>query len=162
MARIDPATLPYRRNVGAMLLDARGFVWMGRRAGMPEGSDGSWQCPQGGIDQGEEPAEAVLRELEEETGTRNAAILAEHPAWLRYDLPAERIGVAWKGRFRGQEQRWFALRFLGEDREIDLGRHGEPEFDAWEWVPRDAVIGRVVEWKQPIYRVVLASFQAIA
>lgn len=153
--------LPYRRNVGAMLFDWRGHVWMGRRAGLGEAMAGAWQCPQGGIDEGEAPAEAVFRELEEEIGTRHARLLAEHPEWLRYDLPESLVGVAFKGRYRGQEQKWFALRFLGDDREIDLGRHGEPEFEAWEWVPLADVADRVIEWKRPIYRAVVTSFREI-
>jgi putative (di)nucleoside polyphosphate hydrolase len=120
--------LPYRPNVGALLFNPAGLVLVARRADLPnaEGAPGGWQLPQGGMDDGEDPAVAVLRELEEEVGTRNAVLLAEHPEWLRYDLPAHLIGVALGGRYRGQAQKWFAMRFLGEDSEIRLDLDPHP------------------------------------
>ena len=114
---IDPSTLPYRPNVGAALFNAQGLVFVARRADMPnaEGAAGGWQLPQGGIDDGEDPELAVLRELEEEIGTRNAVVVGEHPEWLTYDLPPDLLGRTLGGRYRGQRQRWFALRFTGRD-----------------------------------------------
>jgi len=109
-------TLPYRDNVGALLFNAAGQVLVARRADLPnaEGAAGGWQLPQGGMDAGEDPAIAIFRELEEEIGTAKAEILAAHPRWLFYDLPPELIGKALGGKYRGQRQKWFALRFLGD------------------------------------------------
>ncbi len=155
----DPhADLPYRPNVGAVLFNPHGLVFVGHRANIP----GCWQLPQGGIDAGEDPATAVFRELEEEIGTRNASLLAEHDAWLQYDLPAERIGVAWGGRFRGQRQRWFALKFEGQDTEIALDRDPHPEFDAWRWVNLEELPGLAVPFKRPVYEVLATAFAQFA
>ena len=128
--------LPYRDNVGAVLFNRAGLVLVARRADLPnaEGAPGGWQLPQGGMDAGEDPAVAVFREMEEEIGTRNAEIIAEHPECLSYDLPPHLLGKALGGKYRGQRQRWFALRFLGQDAEIRLDLDPHPEFDAWRWV----------------------------
>jgi putative (di)nucleoside polyphosphate hydrolase len=144
----------YRRNVGVMLLDARGFAWVGRRVDTP----GAWQMPQGGIDEGEAPAEAALRELEEEIGTNAAEILLESGGWLTYDLPEALRGKVWGGRWRGQAQRWFALRFTGRDKDIRIDTK-HPEFDAWRWVPRTDLVDLIVEFKRPVYRAVLEEFE---
>ena len=119
---MDFSSLPYRPNVGAVLFDRRGRIFVARRADFPnaEGAPGGWQLPQGGIDEAEDPREAIFRELAEEVGTGNASILGEHPEWLTYDLPPELLGVALGGKYRGQRQRWFALRFLGSDADIRL------------------------------------------
>jgi putative (di)nucleoside polyphosphate hydrolase len=156
--------LPYRPNVGALLFNRAGLVFVARRADLPnaEGAPGGWQLPQGGMDHGEDPAVAVFRELEEEIGTANAEILAEHPEWLRYDLPAHLIGVALKGKWRGQEQKWFALRFLGEDSEIDLSRDPDPEFDAWRWAPLAELPAMAVDFKRPIYAALARDFARFA
>ena len=124
--------LPYRPNVGAALFNRDGLLFVARRADLPnaEGAPGGWQLPQGGIDAGEDPRGAVLRELAEEIGTARAEIVGEHPDWLSYDLPPELLGRALGGRFRGQRQRWFALRFTGEDSDIRLDADPHPEFDA--------------------------------
>ena len=145
--------LPYRPNVGALLFNPAGLVLVARRADLPnaEGAPGGWQLPQGGMDDGEDPAVAVLRELEEEVGTRNAVLLAEHPEWLRYDLPAHLIGVALGGRYRGQAQKWFAMRFLGEDSEIRLDLDPHPEFDAWRWARLAELPAMAVPFKRAIY-----------
>jgi len=160
----DPAGLPYRPNVGAALFNRNGLVFVARRADIArsEAAAGAWQMPQGGIDPGEDPAEAVLRELEEEIGTRRAEILGEHPAWLTYDLPAALIGRALGGRFRGQRQRWFALRFTGEDGDIRLDRDAHPEFDAWRWARLEELPALAVPFKRPIYEVVAESFARFA
>ena len=156
--------LPYRPNVGAVLFNRAGLVLVARRADLPnaEGAAGGWQLPQGGMDPGEDPAVAVLREMEEEIGTRNAEILAEHPEWLRYDLPAHLIGVALGGRWRGQAQKWFALRFLGEDGEIRLDLDPHPEFDAWKWAPLAELPAMAVPFKRAIYERIAEDFSRFA
>lgn len=161
---IDPSTLPYRPNVGAALFNAQGLVFVARRADMPnaEGAAGGWQLPQGGIDDDEDPELAVLRELEEEIGTRNALVVGEHPEWLTYDLPPDLLGRMLGGRFRGQRQRWFALRFTGRDGDIRLDLDPHPEFDAWRWAALDELPGLAVAFKRPIYETLAASFRRFA
>lgn len=155
--------LPYRRCVGILLLNAERRVWIGRRVPKWDSEAGSarlWQMPQGGIDDGEEPREAALRELEEEVGTRNVEILAEHPQWLTYDLPKEALGIALKGKYRGQTQKWFALRFLGRDGDFNIDGHNghEVEFDAWRWADSEEVPQLVVPFKRDVYEQVFAAF----
>ncbi len=152
--------LPYRPNVGAALFNRQGLIFVARRADLPnaEGPAGGWQLPQGGIDPDEDPATAVLRELEEEIGTRRAEIIGEHPEWLTYELPPHLLGVALGGRYRGQRQRWFALRFLGEDRDIRLDLDPHPEFDAWRWAPLADLPAMAVGFKRAIYDVLAVSF----
>jgi putative (di)nucleoside polyphosphate hydrolase len=163
----DPETLPYRRNVGVMVLNRAGHVWIGRR--IPAGvwrnpadaakAGGWWQMPQGGIDDGEEPAAAALRELTEETGMRSAAILAESAQWHSYDLPADLMGRALGGRFRGQTQKWFLLRFTGDDGEINIApTDHEAEFDAWRWAQLHELEPLIVPFKRPVYQTILAEF----
>ncbi len=161
---IDPATLPYRPNVGAVLFNRHGQVFVARRADMPnaEGAAGGWQLPQGGIDEGEDPATAVLRELEEEIGTGAAVVIGEHPDWLTYDLPPELLGRTLGGRYRGQRQRWFALRFTGRDDDIRLDMDPHPEFDAWRWAALDELPGLAVGFKRSIYEVLATSFRVFA
>jgi putative (di)nucleoside polyphosphate hydrolase len=156
--------LPLRPNVGAVLFNRAGLALVARRAGTPnaEGAAGGWQLPQGGLDEGEDPREAVLRELAEEVGTRNASLLAEHPEWLHYDLPRELIGVALGGKWRGQTQKWFALRFKGEDAEIRLDLDPHPEFDAWRWAPLNSLPALAVPFKRPIYERLAADFARFA
>jgi putative (di)nucleoside polyphosphate hydrolase len=156
--------LPYRPNVGAVLFNRDGLVLVARRADLPnaEAPAGGWQLPQGGIDEGENPREAVLRELAEEIGTDRAEVIGEHDAWLTYDLPPELVGVALKGRFRGQRQRWFALRFIGEDSDIRLDLDPHPEFDAWRWVRLAELPGLAVPFKRAIYEVLAESFARFA
>jgi putative (di)nucleoside polyphosphate hydrolase len=150
--------LPYRRGTGAVLFNRRGEVFVGQRV---DSRGEYWQMPQGGIDGAEEPAEAVLRELEEEIGTAKAEILAESREWLTYDLPADLVGTAWGGRYRGQTQKWFALRFTGEDTDINLDTE-HPEFKVWRWAPFNRIESLVVPFKRRLYRAVVQEFALIA
>jgi putative (di)nucleoside polyphosphate hydrolase len=150
--------LPYRPCVGLMLFNRHGQVFVGKR--IDQTVEG-WQMPQGGIDAGEAPAEAVLRELKEETGTGKAEIIGEMENWLTYDLPAHLVGIAFHGKYRGQRQKWFALRFLGQDSDIDLHAH-EPEFAEWKWVDLAALPKLVVPFKRDTYAAVIAAFRGLA
>jgi putative (di)nucleoside polyphosphate hydrolase len=147
----------YRPGVGIMLLNGDGNVWVGRRLDMPAGLP-AWQMPQGGIDAKETPLEAALRELYEETGTDKAEIIAKSRGWLQYDLPEPVRAAARHGRWHGQRQKWFLMRFLGEDADIDLGAH-EAEFDAWKWVPPADLPGLIVDFKRPVYTALLDEFR---
>ena len=144
----------YRPGVGVMLLDGGKRVFVGRRIDM---AGENWQMPQGGIDKGETPREAALRELKEEVGTDHAEILAETTGWLRYDVPREIAGRLWRGRYRGQMQKWFAMRFTGRDSDIDLAAH-HPEFNAWKWVAPAELPRLIVPFKRQLYLDVLAEF----
>jgi len=150
--------LPYRPCVGVMLINRDGLVFVGRR--IDQTVEG-WQMPQGGIDEGETPEEAALRELEEEVGTAKAVILREHPEWLCYDLPKHLLGVALHGRYRGQKQKWIAMRFTGKDSDIDLAT-SEPEFSQWKWLSVEAVPRLIVPFKRDIYETVIADFRDLA
>ena len=160
----DPESLPYRPNVGAVLFNADGRVLVARRADLPnaEGAPGGWQLPQGGIDAAEDPRGAVLRELAEEIGTDRAEIIGEHPEWLTYDLPPHLLGVSLGGRYRGQRQRWFALRFTGTDADIRLDADPHPEFDAWRWAELAELPVLAPDFKRAIYAVLAASFAGFA
>ena len=164
----DPSDLPYRPSVGIMVLNDQGLVWVGRRTDAPaepEGPGKWWQMPQGGIDPGEDPRKAALRELYEETNIRSVRFVAESREWLTYDLPPRLVGTAWQGRYRGQKQKWFAVRFTGEEKEIDIahpaGGH-KPEFDAWEWVPLDELPELIVPFKRAVYEELVAEFAHLA
>jgi putative (di)nucleoside polyphosphate hydrolase len=166
----DPANrLPYRPCVGVMVLNRDGLVWVGRRlsAGNSE-SDGTpqlWQMPQGGIDEGETPLAAARRELYEETGMRSVELLAEAPDVILYELPEHLIGIALKGKYRGQAQHWFAFRFTGDESEISIdappGGHA-PEFDAWAWRPMPELPENIVAFKRDAYRKVVRAFAHLA
>jgi putative (di)nucleoside polyphosphate hydrolase len=147
----------YRPCVGIVLVNPAGLVFAGRRIDMPAGLS-AWQMPQGGIDPGETPRQAVLRELAEETGTDKAEILAESRALHRYDLPAGMIGQMWGGRYRGQKQRWFAIRFLGSNEDIDIATE-HPEFEAWQWTAPAALLDLIVPFKRAIYAAVFDEFR---
>ncbi len=159
---MNPSDLPYRPNVGAALFNRDGRILVARRADLPhgEGDEGVWQLPQGGIDEGEDPRRAVIRELGEEIGIGpdDATIIGEHPDWLHYDLPPELIGRALRGRYRGQRQRWFALRLLAPESAIRLDAHSEIEFDAWKWIPLGELPELPVGFKQPIYAILARDF----
>jgi putative (di)nucleoside polyphosphate hydrolase len=156
-----PNTLPYRSCVGIMLINKTGMVWTGRRVSKWTGDKSQyiWQMPQGGIDKGESPMDAAYRELREETGITSADIVAEIPQWLTYDLPEDILGLALKGKYRGQRQRWFAMRFWGDDSEIDIRpRHGKAEFDRWSWRKSEELPDLIVSFKRPIYQTVVSRF----
>jgi putative (di)nucleoside polyphosphate hydrolase len=159
--------LPYRPCVGVVLLNRDGLAFVGRRIGGPEHVDLThvWQLPQGGIDAGEEPWPAALRELREETNVRSVERLGEIAEWLNYDIPPEIAGVAWKGEYRGQTQKWFAMRFLGADSEIDVAHPegaAEAEFSAWRWEPLQNVAALVVPFKRAVYERVVREFSKYA
>lgn len=160
MKRVDPDSLPYRTSVGMLVLNRDGLVFVGRRVNIEMGE--SWQMPQGGVDEGEDLKTAALRELEEETGIKKVTILGETPGWMTYDLPRDQIGVALKGKYRGQRQKWFAMRFAGTDRDIDLNHHKPAEFDAFRWVEIDALVGLIVPFKRDVYAKVVDVFRPLA
>lgn len=160
MARLQD--LPYRPCVATMVFNGDGRVFIGRRIDGPEHTDltHAWQMPQGGVDPGEDIWAAALRELYEETNIRSVEKLAEIPEWLSYDIPPELVGQAWSGKYRGQTQKWYALRFIGDDDEIDItcpGGH-EPEFAEWRWEPLANVPALVVPFKRPVYERVVREF----
>ncbi len=159
MAQKAQIDLPYRTCVGIMLINRAGLVWIGQR--QPKWVDRAiWQMPQGGLLPKETPRKAALRELEEETGVTSVDIIAESPDWLTYELPPELMGVALKGRYRGQRQKWFAMRFTGPDSEIRItGRRGlKSEFDAWRWAYAGEAVDLAIAFKRPLYAEVQAMF----
>lgn len=155
---IDPSSLPYRPCVGICLFNKRGEVFVARRI---DTDLEAWQLPQGGIDEGETPETALFRELGEEVGTQNAKIIGEHPGWLAYDLPVDLIGKVWKGRYRGQTQKWYALKFLGKDDEIQIETQ-HPEFSAWHWSPLGDIPDLIVPFKRDLYLEIVRTFTPIA
>jgi putative (di)nucleoside polyphosphate hydrolase len=148
--------LGYRPAVGIMLLNPQGEVFVARRIDMP--GTAAWQMPQGGIDAGETPREAAFRELQEEIGTAEAEIIGESRSWLQYDLPAELAGSVWGGRYQGQRQKWFVMRFTGRDSDIDLATD-HPEFDAWQWVEPSRLPDLIVPFKRQLYIDILTEFR---
>lgn len=156
--------LPYRPCVGLAVFNAQGRVFIGRRLGGPEHVDAthSWQMPQGGIDEGEDPFEAALRELYEETSIRSIRRLGEVEGWLKYEIPRDIAGQAWKGRYRGQKQKWFALRFTGNESEIDIATPGggghKPEFVEWRWEKLENTPALIVPFKRGVYDDVVRNF----
>ncbi|MFT6556680.1 RNA pyrophosphohydrolase [Sneathiella sp.] len=148
--------LPYRPCAGIMVLNARNEVFVGKRIDMP--SD-YWQMPQGGIDDGESPRDAAIREMLEEIGTDNADLIAETEDWLTYDLPNHLIGNIWKGKYRGQKQKWFLFRFKGKDSEINIATE-HPEFSEWKWSARENLVSEIVPFKKEIYKKIVERFSS--
>ncbi len=146
---------PYRQGVGIVLVNARGRVFVAQRIDTKEPA---WQMPQGGIDKGETPREAAIRELQEEIGTDKARIIGVTRSWLRYDLPADLQSKVWKGKYRGQEQKWFLMRFTGEDADINLETE-HPEFSTWKWMAFSQLPRAIVGFKREIYKQVVAAFK---
>ena len=146
----------YRPGVGVMLVNSRGSIFVARRIDTP---GDAWQMPQGGIDDGETPLEAALRELEEEIGTSKAEFLGESRGWLDYALPPEIAGRMWGGQYAGQTQKWFALGFTGDDADIDLDRHDRPEFSDWKWAALDDLPRLIVPFKRRLYEDIVAEFE---
>lgn len=152
------AKLPYRRNVGVMVMNAAGHVWVGQRK---DRFKDAWQMPQGGIDKGEDPRAAALRELEEETGITPdmVDVVAESEDWIPYELPHDLIPRLWKGKYRGQEQKWFLMRYHGTDAQVNIATQ-EPEFSAWRWMPPADLPDAIVPFKRDVYVAVLRAFSA--
>ena len=146
----------YRPAAGVMLLNEAGLVWVGQRL---DSSSDAWQMPQGGLDEGEDALDGALRELEEETGIGRhlVELVARAARELRYDLPEELAGKLWKGKWRGQRQTWFLMRFKGLDNDVDL-RTENPEFAAWKWVEPASLPVSIVPFKRELYEAVLAEF----
>ncbi len=161
------SSLPYRPCAGLTVINHDGLVFVGRRAGGPEHIDAThvWQMPPGGIDEGEDPYKAALRELYEETNIQSVEKLGEIAGWITYDIPREIVGQAWGGKYRGQKQKWYALRFTGDDREINVtapaGGH-EPEFIDWRWVEMRDLPDLVVPFKRQTYERVVREFKKFA
>jgi len=153
------APTAYRPCAGVMLFNPQGLIFVAQRIDNP---GPAWQMPQGGVDKGEDPRETAVRELGEEIGVApdKVEIVAEHPEWLRYDLPDELIGDLWKGKYRGQEQKWFCARFLGVDADIDIETE-HPEFNAWRWAEIESLPDLIVPFKRDLYAELVAAFAPI-
>jgi len=149
------ASLPYRPGVGIMLLNKENQVFVAKRIDMQIGE--AWQMPQGGMDEGENPRETAFREMEEEIGTTKAEVIAESHDWLHYDLPEELVSVVWKGKYRGQRQKWFLMRFTGSDADINIATP-HPEFNEWKGAPHAELPNLIVPFKQQLYRDILKEF----
>ena len=168
MASPSYDSLPYRPCAGIMVFNRAGLIFVGRRKGGPEHVDAThvWQMPQGGIDKNEDPYKAALRELYEETSIKSVERLGEVEGWLAYDIPREIIGEAWGGKYRGQKQKWYALRFTGDDSEINISEPGggkhKPEFIDWRWVELELLPDLVVPFKRQIYEQVVEAFEKFA
>lgn len=157
MTPAEIAALPYRPCVGVMLVNKDGDVFVGQRI---DNETSAWQMPQGGIDDGETPLVAALRELGEETGlpADSVAVEAETKGWVTYDLPHDLVPRIWKGRFRGQKQKWVLMRFQGRDDQVNIATE-HPEFSEWRWLPADQLVDNIVPFKRAVYQQVLDEFQ---
>ncbi len=153
----DAAKLPYRPCAGVMLINREGLIFAGLRK---DSNATAWQMPQGGIDKGEAPLDAAKRELWEETGVSAdlVELVAEAPDWIAYDLPPELLGKVWKGKYRGQNQRWFLFRFTGADDQVNIATE-HPEFSEWRWIVADAMLAAIVPFKREVYAAVIAAFR---
>lgn len=151
---LSPDNLPYRPCAGIMLINDRNEVFVGKRIDMPSEH---WQMPQGGIDEGEDARTAAKRELLEEIGTDKADLLAQTDGWLTYDLPEELLGKVWKGRYRGQKQKWFLFRFTGADSDINIETE-HPEFCDWKWTRAETLTKEIVPFKKEIYKKIVEEF----
>ena len=151
--------LPYRSNVGIMMVNEKGYVFVGQRL---DNNQNAWQMPQGGIDAGEDPETAAYRELLEETGVKKQDIrfVASSSQWLSYDLPEDLIPILWNGKFRGQKQKWFLFKFLGEDGDINIATE-HPEFSKWKWISKENLLKEIVPFKKSVYENVLKEFKNI-
>ena len=154
MTSSDLSHLPYRKGVGIMLLNPAGQVFVAKRIDMRAEA---WQMPQGGIDEGEDPRSTAFREMEEEIGTAKGEIIAESEDWLTYDLPEELIPKVWGGGYRGQKQKWFLMRFTGEDSEINIATE-QPEFLEWKWADAADLPALIVPFKRTLYEDILREF----
>ncbi|HRM74913.1 MAG TPA: RNA pyrophosphohydrolase [Paracoccus sp. (in: a-proteobacteria)] len=156
---LGPSGLPYRMGAGVVLINPDGLIFAGRRIDNP---GPAWQMPQGGIDKGETPREAALRELTEETGVSAdlVEVMAETPDWITYELPPEILGRIWKGKYGGQKQKWFALRFLGSDSAVQIATE-HPEFDRWQWMRAADLVDSIVPFKRALYVQVFDDFRDI-
>lgn len=153
---VDPETLPYRPCVGVVLINAEGRIFAGQRIDNPTPA---WQMPQGGIDEGEKPRAAALRELWEETGVTEDLVefVAKSEGWITYDLPPELLGKVWKGKYRGQKQKWFVYRYLGRDDQVRIDTE-HPEFNAWRWLGAEELVASIVPFKRAVYEAVTREF----
>jgi putative (di)nucleoside polyphosphate hydrolase len=151
--------LPYRSNVGIMMVNKTGYIFVGQRL---DNNQNAWQMPQGGIDAGEDPETAAYRELLEETGVnqQNVRFLASSSRWLSYDLPEDLIPTLWNGKFRGQKQKWFLFKFLGKDGDINIATE-HPEFSKWKWISKENLLEEIVPFKKSVYEDVLKEFKNI-
>lgn len=168
MSKPDRESMPYRDCVGTVVFNAEGLVFIGRRKPEEDPEDSSehsapWQMPQGGIDKGEDARTAATRELFEETSIRSVELIAEAPGWIYYDLPDDALGIALKGKYRGQRQRWFAYRFTGKESEINVTEPGDgsmpAEFDKWRWERLEKLPELIVPFKKQAYLEVVTAFR---
>ena len=155
---VDPESLPYRPCVGVVLINAEGLIFAGQRLDNPVPA---WQMPQGGIDDGEKPRAAALRELWEETGVTADLVefIAKTDDWVTYDLPPDLLGRVWGGKYRGQRQKWFLFRFLGSDAQVNIASD-HPEFSKWRWIGADKMVASIVPFKRKVYEEVVQAFRA--